>query len=261
MMKPKPVSSSRGMRLRSVLGEDETAGPRGLFGCAVAARLRIESCFSVYGEYVTRSADCRWCACVLVLNKRAGLKRRLSSAHVETSVPKLWSETGGRLDLETDYYNAHNSKGKRTKQDPSCLACADGPASGGETAGSASCKANNAVSGSGTSVSSAVSAQVASLSLETSTGGGSLEAIIITPETEYEDIISKSYLKATLEVHAHQRHRPCFDSETGVRLDCEEDCAQSRTKAKCAKFDWDGSLGTDEFWGTAMCSKFPHQRS
>ena len=133
-------------------------------------------------------------------------------------------ESGGRLDAETDYYNKFNNRGEPSKKDPTCLACSDGPASGGEKLLSCS---NTSVSGASMSVTDIVKPfdpPDVSLSEETS-GGGSAEIFIITPQRAGSDIISKENLKATLQIHEHISNiKVCLDSETGERLNCERDC-------------------------------------
>jgi hypothetical protein len=256
-----PAPKTTGLRLQSMFPGGGGAAPTGLLGCGIAVRLRMEGGFGAFGERLTRSAAWRWAALALVLALALALGAGLSAAHVETSVPKLWVESGGRLDTETDYYNAHNNKGQRVARDPGypgypgCLVCA-GPASGGETPESAACSAGAAGDeDAGTSVSSIV--ELPSLSGETSTGGGSPELIIIAPETRGADVIGKTSLQAVLKLHKHISDiAVCFDKTTGARLDCVEDCGRkSATKASCVKFDWDGSSGLDDLWGTAMCSK------
>ena len=257
-----PGKPPTGLRLRSMFpaatGDANDAGavPAGLIGCGIGTRLRMEGGFAAFGEGVTRNAAWRWASAVLVLGLAAAFGAGLTAAHVETSVPKLWVESGGRLDTEADYYSAHNNKGERIARDPACLVCTDGPASGGETPGSAACNAaSSAEDDAGTSVSSIVA--LPSLSGETSSGGGSPEMIIIAPEKHGADMIGKTSLQAVLKLHKHISDiGVCFHKTTGARLDCLVDCgAKSAIKGSCVKFDWDGSSDSEDLWGTAMCSK------
>ena len=244
--------------------DEESSGSRQVH-CGVFLRVSMEEAFANYGEYVARNTVCRRISMIFLLLLTGALGAGLSTAFVETRIPKLWVESGGRLDAEADYYNKFNNRGDPAKSDPTCLSCLEGPASGGEKLSTCENTSIAAASMSVTDMVKPFDPPDVSLSEETSTGGGSAEIFIITPENAGADVISKENLEATVKVHEHiSGMKLCLDRNTGERLSCESDCAgddggDSRGK-DCTYFSWDGLDSDGEIWGIPMCSKITPPR-
>ena len=120
-------------RLQSVVGQDATGG--GHFGCSIRTRILMERAMNKIGKLIGKFKYCQLLLIVLTLGVCIGFAVSLDKAKIETSVPKLWVEAGGRLDREADYIRAHRGKKKNLGlKSKTPITCADGQAGGGRVA-------------------------------------------------------------------------------------------------------------------------------
>ena len=231
---PPPQSRSRSgtksnmRRLQSVIGENALGGK---FGYSIRVRIAMEKTFECVGGLIGKHRAIQAFLIVATLVTCCVFASFLDKAKVETSIPKLWVESGGRLEVEADYISNHRGKNrnKGKSMDERYMQCQDGEAGGGiaSTAPPSSSRRMRRLESGDISYSS-----------QTSMGSFTIELMIFTPKVKGEDVVSRDVLNDYLNfvTYLHEKKLTVKDGDREVTASLNDICAKIQPPKELSLF-------------------------
>jgi predicted RND superfamily exporter protein len=192
------------------------------FHYLIKFRLKLENIFESSGEKVANSKQLQIILLTFIILVSIVCGSGMVTATTETSIVKLWTESGGRLEVESQYINKWKGTGKMITTDIQQKICTEENAKRR--------RLNNEKE-----------VESVNFSEETSDGGGSVEIMIVTPKIKSTDMISNTILEEHYQLLIDIADMEiCVDTKKANIVPCPDSSSSTTTNIK--SFSWTKNL-------------------